>query len=157
MTSNRDVATSFYKAFAARDGAAMAVAYSPDAEFSDPAFGDLRGRDIGDMWRMLCVRAKDLTIEFQIVEDRGGEVHVNWQARYTFAKTGRVVLNRIHATMTIQDGKIVKHRDQFSFWSWSAQALGPIGMLLGWAPFLQTSVRRTALDGLRAFQKSAKA
>src|SRR5436190_2219712 len=37
----------FYAAFAARDGAAMAACYAPDATFSDPVFTDLKGEEPG--------------------------------------------------------------------------------------------------------------
>jgi ketosteroid isomerase-like protein len=33
----------FYAAFGRKDGDAMAACYAPDARFSDPVFGELRG------------------------------------------------------------------------------------------------------------------
>ena len=38
MHANAELLTGFYRAFAARDGDAMASAYTADAEFSDPVF-----------------------------------------------------------------------------------------------------------------------
>nr|MBA2321513.1 nuclear transport factor 2 family protein [Deltaproteobacteria bacterium] len=52
----------FYAAFAQRDGESMAACYHPDVHFSDPVFPDLRGRDAGDMWRMLTSTGKDLQV-----------------------------------------------------------------------------------------------
>jgi len=49
--------TRFYQAFQRLDADAMAACYTDDVVFSDPAFGELRGRDAGDMWRMLTARA----------------------------------------------------------------------------------------------------
>ena len=46
---------------------AMSACYSDDVIFSDPAFGELRGRDVGDMWRMLTTRAKDFSLTFDHV------------------------------------------------------------------------------------------
>ena len=39
------------------------------------------------------------------------------------------------------NGLIVRHRDRFAFWSWSRQALGAVGWLLGWTPLLRAKVR----------------
>lgn len=41
----------------------MAACYAPDVRFSDPVFGELRGAQAGDMWRMLAERATDLRVE----------------------------------------------------------------------------------------------
>ena len=50
----------FYDALSRLDGDAMAACYHSDVVFEDPAFGELRGVDAGDMWRMLCARSSDL-------------------------------------------------------------------------------------------------
>ena len=60
----------FYDAFARLDGDAMAACYAPDARFSDPAFGELRGEEPGAMWRMLTGRAQDLKVRLAEHEDR---------------------------------------------------------------------------------------
>ena len=59
--------TEFYSAFQRLDAEAMAACYTDDVVFSDPAFGELRGRDAGDMWRMLTTRAKDFSLTFDNV------------------------------------------------------------------------------------------
>ncbi|MFV3016949.1 nuclear transport factor 2 family protein, partial [Pseudomonas sp. KHB2.9] len=59
--------TEFYTAFQHLDAEAMAACYTDDVVFSDPAFGELRGRDAGDMWRMLTTRAKDFSLTFDHV------------------------------------------------------------------------------------------
>ena len=51
----------------------------------------------------------------------------------------------------IADGLIVDHVDEFSFWKWSRQALGPKGLVLGWTPFLRRKVGGTAKAGLDKF------
>ena len=55
MHPNAALIDSLYAALARRDGAAMAQCYAEEAAFSDPVF-DLRGREIGAMWSMLCTR-----------------------------------------------------------------------------------------------------
>ena len=142
--------TTFYQAFQRRDGAIMAACYTPDATFRDPAF-DLRGEDIGRMWRMLCERGKDLRLEFANVSADGDRGSADWQAWYTFSKTGRAVHNVIHAEFRFRDGLICEHIDNFDFWRWSRQALGPAGLLLGWTPLLRNKVRAEARRGLEKF------
>ena len=105
MHPNATLLTDFYEAFAARDGDAMAAAYAPDAEFSDPVFTDLRGAEVGAMWKMLCSRAADLRIEASGIDasEAGGRAH--WEAWYTFTKTGRKVHNVIDAEFEEIDDK----------------------------------------------------
>jgi len=151
MHPNTELLQRFYSAFQRRDGASMAAAYHPEAQFSDAVFTDLRGAQIGQMWRMLCERGADLDVQFRDVQadDRTGKAH--WDARYTFSATGRKVLNQIDAEFEFKDGKIFRHRDRFSFYRWSSQALGPLGVALGWTPLVRNKVRRTAAQGLAQF------
>jgi hypothetical protein len=78
-----------------------------------------------------------------------GRAH--WDARYTFSKTGRSVLNRIDASFMFKGGKIVRHVDRFPFWRWSRQALGATGLVLGWTPIVRRAVRREAALQLDAW------
>lgn len=151
-----DVVNTFYSSLASRDGDAMAACYADDIIFEDPAFGELRGNDPGDMWRMLCSSDTDLALEYNILESSEKTVRTNWIATYTFTKTGNKVRNDIEATMTFRDDKIIEHRDTFDMWKWSSQALGLPGKLLGWSPPLQSKVRSTARGQLAEFQKSQR-
>ena len=142
----------FYEAFQRLDAEAMAACYTDDVVFSDPAIGELRGRDAGDMWRMLTTRAKDFSLTFDHVrsDDSTGSAH--WVATYLFSATGNTVVNDIGARFVFRDGKICEHHDHFDLWRWSRQALGLKGLLLGWSPALKNAVRAQALKGLKAFQ-----
>jgi ketosteroid isomerase-like protein len=142
---------SFYEAFDRHDGEAMAAAYAPDARFSDPVFPDLRGREPGQMWRMLTSRSEDLKVELPSHSADGDAGQANWVATYTFAATGRQVVNDINATFRFENGLIAEHEDSFSFWRWSRQALGAPGLLLGWTPLLQRKVQRQAGAQLEGF------
>lgn len=148
--ANSALITRFYQAFQRLDAEAMVACYSEDIVFSDPVFGTLRGRDAGDMWRMLTARAKDFTLTFDDVRSDGA----HWVATYLFSQTGRVVVNDIQARFVIRDGLICQHDDTFDLWRWSRQALGMPGVLLGWTPMLQNKVRQQAFKGLRAFQQA---
>lgn len=144
----------FYRAFDEGDGDAMAACYAPDVRFSDPVFTDLRGNRAGAMWRMLTGAPGDLRIELleHEADETRGSAH--WKAHYEFTETGRPVVNDIHASFHFEDGLIVEHRDDFSFHAWARQALGPVGLLLGWTPVLRAAVRRKAAGRLEEFTKA---
>jgi ketosteroid isomerase-like protein len=150
--SNQDTINRFYRAFQERDGATMSACYAPDATFRDPVF-ELSGDRIGLMWRMLTERGKDLRVEFSNVVADENAGSADWQAWYSFSKTGRKVHNVIRARFRFRGGLIVDHVDDFDFWRWSRQALGPAGLLLGWTPMLRAKVRKQAADGLDAYAK----
>jgi ketosteroid isomerase-like protein len=151
MHPNAELIRKFYTAFANRDARGMASCYDPAVKFSDEVFIDLEGTRANAMWQMLCERGKDLKIEFRDIEadDVSGRAH--WEAWYTFSATRRPVHNKIDARFEFKDGKVVRHRDTFSFWAWASQALGTTGMLLGWTPFLKNRVRSQANKNLAAF------
>jgi len=148
--STQDLIERFYAAFTQLDGDTMAACYAPDARFSDPVFPDLRGREPGAMWRMLTGRAQDLEVRLadHQADARTGSAH--WLADYTFS-TDRKVHNDVRAEFRFENGMIVEHRDTFSFYAWARQALGPMGLALGWTPLVRSRVRREARAGLDEF------
>ncbi len=150
--ANRATIERLYEAFGQCNGAAMTACYAPDAHFSDPAFGDLEGDEVGAMWRMLTGRATDLEIELHEREagEETGSAH--WIARYTFS-TGRPVVNDIQARFRFSpDGRITDHGDEFDFRTWAKQALGPSGHLVALLPPLRSKARAKALDQLASFR-----
>ncbi len=155
MHPNAQLITDFYAAFARQDPGPMRAAYAADAHFSDPAFPDLRGASVGDMWTMLCEQAKEFRLEFRDVQadDRTGSAH--WEAWYRFGGK-RPVHNVIEARFTFENGRITRHVDSFDFWRWSRQALGPAGTLLGWTPLLKGAVNKRAAAGLAAWQQKRR-
>lgn len=151
MASNRELIEGFYEAFARGDHATMAAAYADEARFSDPVFTDLDANQARAMWRMFCTGGNDIKVTYSDVDagERHGAAH--WEAIYEFPKTGRRVHNKIDASFLLKDGKIVKHEDNFNLYSWTRQALGPTGVLLGWTPVVQGKVRSQAASQLRRF------
>ena len=129
----------------------MAACYTADARFTDSAFGELRGDQVGAMWRMLTSQSSDIEVEVSDVNTTAERGTAHWIARYRFGPTGRAVENRIDASYSFRDGLIAEHDDRFSMWRWSRQALGPIGLLLGWSPLVAGRVRRQALRNLDRF------
>lgn len=153
MHPNKHLIETFYSAFQIRDAAAMCACYHPDVVFSDPAFGELQGAQAAAMWHMLCKSGGDLEITFDKVEatDTAGSAH--WEARYTFSKKRRPVHNVIEAAFLFQDGQIIRHADTFSLWRWASMALGPVGLLLGWTPMVQSRIRKDVGHRLETFIK----
>jgi ketosteroid isomerase-like protein len=147
---NAELIERFYRAFADLDGDAMKACYAPDVRFSDPAFGELRGDEAGDMWRMLTGRAKDLKVQLaeHDADDHNGSAH--WLADYTFS-TGRKVHNDVRATFRFAGGLIIEHDDHFPFHTWARQALGPAGLLMGSNPVGHSLVRKKARARLDAY------
>ncbi len=153
---NDELIQRFYDAFARHDGDSMAACYAPGARFSDPVFTNLRGEQPGAMWRMLAGRAEDLTVNLaeHDADDKRGSAH--WLADYTF-RTGRKVHNDIRADFRFANGLIAEHHDSFSFYAWARQALGPVGLALGWTPILRARVQREARAGLEEFLAQPRA
>ncbi len=150
-SKNKDLIETFYQAFQQKDHQTMAQCYHTDAYFQDEAF-ELKGKEIGGMWHMLCERGKDMTMEFSVTQE-GEKISAHWEPKYSFSQTGRFVHNIIDAEFEFRDGKIIKHIDHFSFWSWSRQALGAPGLLLGWTPLLRNKVKKMAMGNLKKFMK----
>jgi ketosteroid isomerase-like protein len=151
MHPNEALIRRFYEAFAKRDAETMATCYAPNVRFTDPVFRELVGDRASGMWRMLTGRAHDLKVEASgfRADDREGSAH--WEAHYTFSATGRKVHNVIDARFEFAEGLITRHVDTFDFWRWSRQALGPMGMVLGWSPIVRNKVCTNAAKGLDVF------
>ena len=148
-----DLIQRFYAAFNEKDGATMAACYAPEGHFHDPVFGDLTGTEAGAMWRMLTGRAKDLRVELAAHSSDGDAGTAHWIAHYTFAQTGKPVVNDIHATFRFKDGLIVDHHDEFDFTKWARQAIGFMGLL----PPVRSAVRKKARAGLDEFMAAEAA
>ncbi len=148
---NQALLEGFYAAFGRGDGDTMAAAYSPGATFGDPVFAGLKDGEPGRMWQMLTSRSSDLQVELVACSAEATTGSAHWIARYTFAQTGRPVVNDVRSTFRFADGLIVEQRDEFDFHAWAGQALGLSGKLLGGTPIIRKAVRGKARAGLDAF------
>lgn len=131
----------------------MSELYSDDAVFEDDVFGHLTANEARAMWTMLLKRSKDLSISWTPPELLGSVVSTQWTARYTFGPSKRPVVNVIRASFVVENGKIMQHRDAFSFHDWARQALGPIGRLLGWTAYLKNKVHLKVKNQLHQFME----
>lgn len=144
-----EIITNFYTAFQQLDVEKMVAFYHDDIEFTDPGFGTLKGNDAKNMWRMICSRAKDFSLEYsQITENTA-----HWDTTYTFSATGRKVTNIIDATFEFKDGKISKHTDVFNLHRWATQALGFKGKLLGGTIFFKKKLNKQTKVLLATYTK----
>lgn len=150
MNTNETTITKFYTAFANTDTAQMCECYHPKVQFSDPAFGILKGNEVLKMWKMLIERSNgNLKIDFSDVKADQYTGSAQWIATYRFSKTNRKVVNTIHAQFQFQDGLIIKHTDDFDIWKWAGQALGWRGLLPGWTGYLQKKIQKQARLSLK--------
>ncbi len=136
----------------------MIACYHSDIEFSDPAFGTLKGDEARAMWKMLIERSGGkLKVVFSNVTADAEKGSAHWEAFYEFSKTGRNVHNKIDARFEFKDGKIHRHHDHFNLWAWSRQALGVSGLLLGYTSFfknkLQAQTRKLLSDYMQRASK----
>lgn len=151
---NQELIQKFYTSFQKGDAKGMTECYHDEIIFHDPAFGELKGEKAKKMWEMLLERSKgELKIEFSDVKTDDKKGSANWKAKYTFAQTGRKVVNKIHAEFIFKDGKIIQHTDHFSLWKWSRQALGWKGWLLGWTGFIRGKIQKQTNGLLRKYME----
>ncbi len=145
----------FYTAFQNKDAEKMVACYHDDIVFEDPAFGILKGEKAKNMWRMLCANSKDLSIAFSKVEVNEDTGKAHWEARYTFSQTGRKVHNVIDAEFEFNNGKIIKHNDNFNLHKWAKQALGLKGLLLGGTSFFKKKLNQQTNNLLTKFEQNS--
>ena len=153
MNENEQLIYHFYTCFQNKDFQGMQACYADNATFSDAVFQNLNAEQTKKMWEMLVTRGTDLVLEFSNVQANEKIGSADWRATYTFSATKRKVVNQIHANFVFENGKIVQHRDQFSFYKWARQALGFPGWLFGWSDFVRESVRQKAMGNLAGFMK----
>lgn len=134
----------FYSAFARHDWQAMGECYTDDARFSDPVFPALDAAGVRAMWKMLLGGGTDLRLEHTVQQQGPAHGVCTWEARYTFGGTGRAVHNVVHSDFILHNGLIAVQNDRFDLWRWSRQAMGPVGLLLGWSPLVHNKVRAMA-------------
>lgn len=155
MNAHHQLIEKFYAAFAKKDFKTMRECYHSEVAFEDPAFGKLKGIEASKMWEMLLTRSKDLEVVFSNVKATEQQGSADWVATYTFSRTGKTVVNTIHAVFEFKDGKIVKHIDQFDLSKWFVSAFGWKGYLFSTIPFLKNKFKQQARQTLMNFISKA--
>lgn len=153
LTINEQLIRQFYTGFQNMDYKSMQACYADNAVFDDAVFSNLNATEVKAMWEMLCKRGKDFKLEFSDIKTDNNKGSANWVATYLFSSTGKKVTNKIHAEFEFENGKIIKHTDQFNFYKWAKQAFGLTGVLIGWTSFFKNKVRHTAKLNLLKFMQ----
>lgn len=154
MKETEKIIETFYTCFQIKDWKGMQSCYHDKIIFSDPVFQNLKGGEAKAMWHMLLEAGKDLKIEFKNIQSDGALGSCDWDAYYSFSKTGRQVHNVIRARFEFSEGKIIRHTDKFDLWRWAGMALGATGKMLGWTPVIQSKIRKGAIKSLQQFMKN---
>ena len=149
--SNQELITTFYTCFQKKDYQGMQECYADEAVFNDEAFKNLDSNEVKAMWEMLCKTGKELKLTFGNISETNGGATAEWTASYLFSRTGKMVVNNVHARFEIENGKIIGHTDTFDFYVWAKQAFGFTGRLLGWTPYFKNKVQTTARESLTNF------
>lgn len=146
----------FYTAFSKGDAESMVECYADNVVFSDPAFGTLNGDQAKAMWRMLLKDKAEgeISVSFKVLEASESRGKANWEAIYLFGPSKRKVHNKISATMELENGKIVKHTDEFNLWKWTSMAFGIRGYLIGWTPVMKRILQKGTNKALDKFMKN---
>jgi hypothetical protein len=150
---NEDTINKFYSSFSQKNIAGMLECYDDSIEFEDPVFGNLIGSKAKAMWQMLIERSTGLTLTFSNVSANDEVGEADWVAEYTFSKTNRKIVNKIHANFKFKENKIITHKDNFNLWKWSCMALGWKGYLLGFTPIVTGKIKSEAMSGLELYMK----
>ena len=154
--NNKELIEKFYTSFSEGNASEMNACYHKDIVFQDPAFGILKGERAMKMWKMLLSNKKaGLEVTFSNIQTTSNAGSADWVAEYTYGK--RKVINKIHAEFKFKEGKISEHTDTFNIWKWSKQALGGIGYVLGWTPFMKNKIQKMTNRKLDYFIKKANA
>lgn len=156
MNANELLIQKFYTCFQNKDYKGMQDCYADNALFNDSVFKNLSSSQVKAMWEMLIKNGKDLRLDFKDIKATETTGTAHWDVHYTFSKTGNKVTNRIDASFTFENGKIVSHTDDFDFYTWAKQALGTTGILLGWTAFMKNKVQKTAIESLNTFMNKEK-
>ncbi len=149
---NNELITKFYTAFSEGNSEDMIACYHDDVVFNDPVFGKLEGNRAHKMWEMLLSsNAGGAEISFNGIEANTESGEANWIAKYQYGPKKRDVVNNVHANFKFKDGKIIAHTDTFDLYKWTKQAMGPVGYILGWTPFMKNKIQKITNGRLDEF------
>jgi len=150
--NNKALLKKFYTSFSKGDSTGMAECYHKNIVFRDPVFGTLKGDRAFKMWEMLLSnKKKDTEISFDIARISDEKGKVNWVAEYVYGEKNRKVINKVSGEFKFKDGEIIEHIDSFDLWKWTKQAMGTVGYLIGWTPFMKSKIQKTTNKKLDKF------
>ncbi len=126
--------------------------YAKDAFFTDDVFNLSCSDSIVLMWQYLAFIFTDLHIKVvRIIETQDGAV-VDWESFYQLR--GKKIHNKLRSHFIIENGRILRQTDQFSFYRIARQTSGLKGWLLGWLPSVKKTMQNRLLSGFDQFSPS---
>ena len=146
----------FYHCLKNRNVEGMISCYHDDIEFTDPAFGTLKGNEAKNMWRMLLSKGESLVIDYSNISADSETGKGHWIATYTFSKTNRNVINKITSAFEFKDEKIIRHTDTVDLKIWANQALGFKSKVLHAMGLLKSTIQGKSKEALRVFSAQHK-
>ena len=155
--ANQRLLNQFFAASGQLGAESMANCYAAEARFEDEVFSLQGQAEVTAMWRVLwvviCEKSAEVwALRVGSVEAGAISGHALWVTDYRFSATGRMVHNVIDCGFEFNPvGQILRQHDKFDPWTWSGQALGVPGLLLGWAPFMRRKIRSPAAANLQKF------
>ncbi|AXT51904.1 nuclear transport factor 2 family protein [Aquimarina sp. BL5] len=126
-----ELVNTFYTALSDHDAEKMVSLYHDEIVFKDPIFGELKGQTAKKMWYWLLENGPDMRIKYSNVKGNDSTGSAYWEARYTFGLEKKPVINKVKANFEFENGKIIKHTDDFSLHRWAAQSMGWKGKIMG--------------------------
>ena len=150
--NNSDTIKKFYTSFANGDAKGMIECYHENVVFQDPVFGTLKGLRAHKMWEMLLSNKKaSAKISYSGIKSTNENGQAKWIAEYLYGEKKRPVINKVSAAFKFKDGKIIEHIDTFDLWKWTRQAMGIVGVLMGWTPMIKSKIQKTVHTRLDKF------
>ncbi|WP_442844576.1 nuclear transport factor 2 family protein [Leeuwenhoekiella sp. H156] len=157
MHPNEEILEQFYSAFQNHNPLKMTACYHKNVEFSDPAFGNIKGDRARAMWFMLIERGgDDLKVTYSDIQANDYNGSAKWTATYKFGPEKRTVVNHVVGTFYFQNGKILQHTDHFDLSKWARQALGFKGFLLGKTKFLKLKIQQQSSAALSRYLRAMR-
>lgn len=145
-----EVVRRFYQAFARSDFGTLEALYAPDVSWQDTIFSAEGREALMGIWRFELDPAAGGRITWEVLaasppDERGNTaVQVRWRDVYRLL--GQRIDNTIDATLVVdRGGRIVEHRESYSWSVWARQAFPWLGDLVDAPPVraaLKAALRR---------------
>ena len=145
----------FYHALDKGDYKSVIDLYHAKAIYRDELF-DLQGLEIHALWYRATRPEMNFSAKLESIREEGDVIKTDWEIGYTLDVIKRRIKLKEIGTFKFEDDKIIEHTDEYDFWSWCTQVLGPIGRVFGWSNWLKSRARYQARKSVLAHLYSAQ-
>ncbi len=141
----------FIDSLSRRDVAALQAGYHAQASLSDPLHPDLRGPQVGCLWRWRLHRCEGWDVRALTWAGDERKARLRWQVDWRLRERGGRGRTTIDTTFTFWDDLIVRQVDEYPVWPQLGRCQGLTGWALGWLPAWQGRSRRVLAGRLAEF------